>query len=134
LADASNEAPAGNIPAMGTGGQRILVLAARQPEFVSLLELAGYEVDARTRPLGDEQVEADVAVVFRGRLLGRNQAALLERRGVPVIEVLTVEPPGASTADWVRLSNRIPKPDLVQVVHAVAAWSRHRVGVDAVPA
>ena len=119
---------------MGTGGQRILVLAARQPEFVSLLELAGYEVDARTRPLGDEQVEADVAVVFRGRLLGRNQAALLERRGVPVIEVLTVEPPGASTADWVRLSNRIPKPDLVQVVHAVAAWSRNRVGVDAVPA
>jgi hypothetical protein len=113
---------------MGTRGQRILVLAARQPEFVSLLELAGYEVDARTRPLGDEEIEADVAVVFRGRLLGRNQAALLERRGVPVIEVMTVEPPSVSTDSWLRLSNRIPKHDLVQVVHAVAAWSRSRVG------
>jgi hypothetical protein len=113
---------------MRSGGQRILVLAARQPEFISLLELAGYEVDARTRPLGDEPVEADLAVVFRGRLLGRNQAAQLERRGIPVIEVMTVEPPSASTESWLRLSNRIPKPDLVQVVHAVAAWSRHRVG------
>jgi hypothetical protein len=119
---------------MRSRGQRILVLAARQPEFVLLLERAGYEVDTRTRPLGDEEVEADVAVVFRGRLLGRNQATLLERRGVPVIEVMTVEPPGTSTAARVRLSNRIPKPDLVQIVHAVAAWSRSRVGVDAVPA
>jgi hypothetical protein len=114
--------------AMGARGQRILVLAARQPEFVSLLEEAGYEVVARTRPLGDENVDADVAVVFRGRLLGRNQAASLERRGVPVIEVMTVEPPGVSTESWLRLSNRIPKPDLVQVVHALAAWSRNRVG------
>jgi hypothetical protein len=113
---------------MGDRGQRILVLAARQPEFVSLLEDAGYEVDTRTRPLGDDNVDADVAVVFRGRLLGRNQAALLERRGVPVIEVMTVEPPGVSTESWLRLSNRIPKPDLVQVVHALAAWSRNRVG------
>jgi hypothetical protein len=113
---------------MGARGQRILVLAARQPEFVSLLEEAGYEVVARTRPLGDENVDADVAVVFRGRLLGRNQAASLERRGVPVIEVMTVEPPGVSTESWLRLSNRIPKPDLVQVVHALAAWSRNRVG------
>jgi hypothetical protein len=113
---------------MGARGQRILVLAARQPEFVSLLEDAGYEVDTRTRPLGDDNVDADVAVVFRGRLLGRNQAALLERRGVPVIEVMTVEPPGVSTESWLRLSNRIPKPDLVQVVHALAAWSRNRVG------
>ena len=113
---------------MGAGGQRILVLAARQPEFVSLLEDAGYEVHTRTRPLEDDNVAADVAVVFRGRLLGRNQAALLERRGVPVIEVMTVEPPGVSTESWLRLSNRIPKPDLVQVVHALAAWSRNRVG------
>jgi hypothetical protein len=113
---------------MGARGQRILVLAARQPEFVSLLEDAGYEVDTRTRPLEDDNVDADVAVVFRGRLLGRNQAALLERRGVPVIEVMTVEPPGVSTESWLRLSNRIPKPDLVQVVHALAAWSRNRVG------
>jgi hypothetical protein len=109
-------------------GQQILVLAARQPEFVALLEDAGYVVDARTRPLGDEQVEADVAVVFRGRLLGRKQAALLEGRGIPVIEVMTVEPPGISTESWLRLSNRIPKPDLVQVVHAVADRSRQRVG------
>jgi hypothetical protein len=113
---------------MGTGGQRVLVLAARQPEFISLLELAGYEVEARTRPVGDEPVDADVAVVFRGRLLGRNQAAQLAQRGVPVIEVMTVEPPSASTDSWLRLSNRIPKPDLVQVVHAVAARSRRRVG------
>jgi hypothetical protein len=113
---------------MGARGQRILVLAARQPEFVSLLEDAGYEVDTRTRPLEDDNVDADLAVVFRGRLLGRNQAALLERRGVPVIEVMTVEPPGVSTESWLRLSNRIPKPDLVQVVHALAAWSRNRVG------
>jgi hypothetical protein len=111
---------------MRARGQRILVLAARQPEFVSLLEDAGYEVDTRTRPLGDENIDADVAVVFRGRVLGRNQAALLERRGVPVIEVMTVEPPGVSTESWLRLSNRIPKPDLVQVVHALAAWSRNR--------
>lgn len=101
------------------------MLAARQPEFVSLLENAGYVVDARTHPLGDDRVEADLAVVFRGRLLGRRQAVLLEERGIPVIEVMTVEPPGASTESRLRVSNRISKPDLVQVVHAVAAWSRH---------
>lgn len=108
---------------MGVEGKRALVLAARQPEFVSLLELAGFEVDARTRPLEDAgEVDVDVAVVFRGRLLGRNQAALLSGAGVPVIEVLTVEPPSPSTECWVRLSNRVPKSDLVQVVHAVVAW------------
>jgi hypothetical protein len=115
---------------MRVGGQQhILVLAARQPEFVALLEDAGYRVDARTRPLGaDEEVVADLAVVFRGRLLGRKQARMLDQRGIPVIEVMTVEPPGTSTETWLRLSNRIPKPDLVQVVHAVAAWSQSRVG------
>ena len=117
---------------MGVEGKRALVLAARQPEFVSLLELAGFEVDARTRPLEDAgEVDVDVAVVFRGRLLGRNQAALLSGAGVPVIEVLTVEPPSPSTECWVRLSNRIPKSDLVQVVHAVASWARSRVGAAA---
>ena len=116
---------------MGSNGQRVLVLAARQPEFTGLLEEAGYEVDARTRPLDDADVEADVAVVFRGRLIGRKQAATLAERGIPVVEVLTVEPPGASREDWVRLSNRIPKSDLVQVVHAVVAWARTRVGAAA---
>ncbi|MGH3092802.1 MAG: hypothetical protein ACRDOG_10835 [Gaiellaceae bacterium] len=116
---------------MGSNGQRVLVLAARQPEFTALLEDAGYAVDVRTRPLDDTEVEADVVVVFRGRLIGRNQAAMLAERGIPVVEVLTVEPPSASREDWVRLSNRMPKSDLVQVVHAVAAWARHRVGAAA---
>jgi hypothetical protein len=116
---------------MGSDGQRILVLAARQPEFTALLEDAGYEVEVRSRPLNGEDVEADVAVVFRGRLIGRQQAATLTERGIPVVEVLTVEPPGTSREDWVRLSNRMPKSDLVQVVHAVASWSRSRVGAAA---
>jgi hypothetical protein len=102
---------------------RVLVVAARQPEFVSLLEDAGYEVVARSQPLPEGEVDVDVAVVFRGRLLGRKQAALLAGRGIPVIEVLTVEPPSPSLENWVRLSNRVPKSDLVQVVHAVAAWA-----------
>jgi hypothetical protein len=114
---------------MGSHG-RVLVLAARQPEFVALLEQAGYSVDARSRPLESGDVQADVAVVFRGRLLGRAQAELLTRAGIPVIEVLTFDPPSASRADWVRLSNRIPKPDLVQVVHAVLAWARSGVGAE----
>jgi hypothetical protein len=101
--------------------KRILVLAARQPAFSELLEDAGFDVDMRTRPLDDpEQVDADLAVIFRGRLIGRAQAAALSDRGIPVIEVLNVEPPSSSTAEWIRLSNRITKPDLVQVVHAVA--------------
>jgi hypothetical protein len=108
--------------------RRVLVLAARQPAFTDLLEQAGYDVEARTRPLDGHELTADVAVVFRGRLIGRNQAAVLHERGVPVVEVLTVEPPSASTAAWVRVSNRIPKSDLVQVVHALADWSRTRVG------
>lgn len=113
---------------MRVGGQRVLVLAARQPEFTSLLEDAGYEVESRTRPLGGDEVSADVAVVFRGRLIGRNQPVLLGKHGIPVIEVLTVDPPAVSAADWVRVSNRIPKSDLVQLVHAVVDWSGSRVG------
>ena len=106
---------------MEPNGRRVLVVAARQPEFVELLEEDGFEVELRTRPLDpDEEPDADVAVVFRGRLIGRKQAPAFVARGIAVVEVLTVEPPGASTAGWVRLSNRIAKSDLVQVVHAVA--------------
>jgi hypothetical protein len=81
----------------------------------------------RTRPLThSEQVAADVAVVFRGRLIGRNQAPTLVKRAIPVIEVLTAEPQSASTAEWIRLSNRIAKPDLAQIVRAVADWAQIR--------
>lgn len=107
--------------------RRVLLVAARQIELTSLLEHEGFEVDVHTRPLDrDEEVSADVALVFRGRLIGRQQAATLSSRGIPVIEVMTVEPPSSSTAGWIRLSNRIGKADLVQVVHAVADWSRLR--------
>src|ERR1043166_3667282 len=99
---------------------RALVLAARQPEFSSLLEEAGYEVEVRTRPLDSDGVDADVAAVFRGRLVGPHQAAPLSALGIQVVEVLTVPPPSASTARWVRVSNRIAKSDLVQIVHALA--------------
>jgi hypothetical protein len=103
---------------------RILVLAARQPAFSELLEDAGFEVELQTRPLRDPAaVDADIAVVFRGRLIGRAQAATLSDRGIPVIEVMNVEPPSTSTAGWIRLSNRITKTDLVQVVHALADWA-----------
>jgi len=61
-----------------------------------------------------------VAVVFRGRLIGRTQASRLAEAGIPVVEVLTSPPTTPSTGRWVRLSNRIAKPDLVQVVHALA--------------
>lgn len=110
---------------MERNGRRVLVIAARQPDFAELLEEDGFEVELRTRPLApDETPEADVAVVFRGRLIGRSQAPGLVERGIPVVEVLTVDPPGSSTADWIRLSNRIAKSDLVQVVHAVADGAR----------
>jgi hypothetical protein len=103
---------------------RALVIAARQPEFTSLLEQEGFEVEVRTRPLEDGQIaRADVAIVFRGRLIGRSQAARLAKAGVPVVEVLTSPPTTASSGRWVKLSNRISKPDLVQVVHAIAARS-----------
>jgi hypothetical protein len=106
-------------------GAKILVVAARQPDFASRLEDDGFEVDLRTRPLDDpSETDADIAVVFRGRLIGRGQAAALAERGIPVVEVLTVEPPGTSSAGWIRLSNRISKTDLLQVVHAVADAAR----------
>ena len=99
---------------------RALVIAARQPEFSSLLEEAGFDVEVRKRPLEGRMPTADVAVVFRGRLIGRAQAAQLAEAGIPVIEVLTSSPTSPSTRTWVKLSNRIAKPDLVQVVHALA--------------
>ncbi len=100
---------------------KVLVVAARQGDFAALLADDGFEVEVRTRPLDDfDGTDADVAVVFRGRLIGRQQASSFAEHGVPVIEVLTVEPPGTSTAGWIRLSNRIPKTDLIQIVHAVA--------------
>ena len=112
---------------MATNGQTVLIIAARQPEFAALLEAAGFDVELKTRPLADfDGTKADVAVVFRGRLIGRTQAAELAARRIPVIEILTVEPPSASTAGWIRLSNRVAKSDLVQVVQAVADWARER--------
>jgi hypothetical protein len=106
---------------------RVLVLAARQPAFCELLEDAGFDVELSTRPLGEpEEVDADLAVVFRGRLIGRTQAAALVDSAIPVIEVMNVEPPSASTGAWIRVSNRITKSDLVQIVQAVADWARAR--------
>jgi len=102
-------------------------MAARQPDFAELLAKDGFDVQLRTRPLADpDEAEADVAVVFRGRLIGRTQAPSLVQRGIPVVEVLTVEPPSISTAEWIRVSNRVAKTDLAQIVHALAAWSRER--------
>ncbi|HKP17534.1 MAG TPA: hypothetical protein VJT84_03580 [Gaiellaceae bacterium] len=100
---------------------RALVLAARQPEFGRLLEEAGFDVELRSRPLDGSTPDADVAVVFRGRLIGRAQAAGLVAAGVPVVEVLTSPPTSPSTRRWIRVSNRVAKPDLVQIVHALAA-------------
>ena len=99
---------------------RILLLAARQPELAELLEDAGYEVELRNRPLDGEVLDWDVAVVFRGRLIGRAQAAQLSEAGVPVVEILTGPPTSSSKAAWIRLSSRIAKPDLVQIVHSLA--------------
>lgn len=98
---------------------RALVIAARQPEFVHLLEEAGFQVEVRNRPLEASVPRADVAVVFRGRLIGRAQAQQLADARVPVVEVLTSPPTSPSTRSWVKLSNRIAKPDLVQIVHAL---------------
>jgi hypothetical protein len=100
--------------------KRVFLLAARQPALQALLEDAGFEVDSRRRPLDDGIPEANVAIVFRGRLLGRNQAAIIHRRGIPVIEVLTSEPTTPSTRTWLRLSNRVPKSDLVQIARSIA--------------
>ena len=104
---------------------RALVLAARQPDFSSLLETAGFDVEVRTRPLNaGGPPDADVAIVFRGRLIGRNQAATLAQHGIPVVEVLTATPTTPSTGRWVKVSNRIAKSDLVQIVHALADAGR----------
>src|SRR5919204_1938785 len=103
---------------------KALVVAARQPEFSSLLEAAGFDVEVRTRPLADGPLAADVAIVFRGRLIGRNQAATLSQHGIPVVEVLTATPTTPSTSRWVRVSNRIAKSDLVQIVHALTDTGR----------
>jgi hypothetical protein len=102
------------------GRQRVLLLAARQPELTALLEDAGFEVDARRRPLDDGIPDADVAIVFRGRLIGRKQAAALSGHGIPVIEVFTAEPTSPSTRGWLRISNRMHKSDLVQIVRSIA--------------
>jgi hypothetical protein len=107
--------------------RKVLVLAARQPEFARLLEDDGFEVQVRSRPLnGADDVEADVAVVFRGRLIGRNQASLLSQAGIAVVEVMSVDPPGTSNANWIRVSNRVLKSDLAQIVHALYDWTRLR--------
>jgi hypothetical protein len=100
---------------------KALLIAARQPEFSALLEEAGFDVELHTRPLDEvDGRAADVAIVFRGRLIGRAQAGTLAAAGIPVVEVLTSPPTTASTARWIKVSNRIAKPDLVQVVHALA--------------
>jgi hypothetical protein len=121
-----NEGFLGKIPPVQRNSRRVLVLAARQPALVSELEAAGFAVEPRTRPLADgERISADLAIIFRGRLIGRNQALLLSKRGVPVIEVHTAEPQTPSTAGWIRLSNRVPKSDLVQLARAVADGSEN---------
>jgi hypothetical protein len=104
-------------------GTKVLLLAARQPDLSALLEEAGFAVEAQRQPPRDGLPNVDLAIVFRGRLIGRNQAAALHDGGIPVVEVLTSEPTTPSTAQWLRLSNRISKPDLVQVVRAVADWA-----------
>ena len=42
-----------------------------------------------------------------------------------MIEVHTAEPQTPSTAGWIRVSNRVPKTDLVQVVRALADWAEN---------
>jgi hypothetical protein len=111
---------------VGSNGNRVLLLAARQPALISELEAAGFHVDARNKPLDEgERVATDLAIVFRGRLIGRNQAHLLAKRGVPVIEVHSAEPQTPSTGSWIRLSNRIAKSDLVQLVRALVDGSEN---------
>jgi hypothetical protein len=104
----------------GNGRKRILLLAARQPALQGLLEDAGFDVYLRPRLLDGDVPDAQVAVVFRGRLIGRNQAARLREEGRRVIEVFNSEPTSPSTREWLRLSNRISKTDLVQIVRSVA--------------
>ena len=116
------------------GRKQILLLAARQPALEALLEDAGFDVDSRPRLPDDDLPDAQVAVVFRGRLIGRSQASSLAEQGIRVIEILTVDPPSPSTSGWLRLSNRITKSDLVQIVRAVAHWTREGAAVAATQA
>jgi hypothetical protein len=37
-----------------------------------------------------------------------------------VVEVFTATPTARSSAGWIRVSNRVSKSDLVQIVHALA--------------
>ena len=83
----------------GNRGRRLLLLAARQPDLRGLLEEAGFAVEAERQPPA-RMPEVDLAVVFRGRLIGRNQAAKLHERGIPVVEVMTSEPTTPSTGSW----------------------------------
>ncbi len=116
---------------MGSNGNRVLLLAARQPALMSELEAAGFDVDARSQPLNaGERVSTDLAIVFRGRLIGRNQARLLAERGVPVIEVHSAEPQTPSTGSWLRVSNRMAKSDLVQLARALADSAGNRAGAE----
>jgi hypothetical protein len=102
------------------GRKRVLLLAARQPALEELLEDAGFDVDSRPRLLDGDLPDAQVALVFRGRLIGRSQASRLRDQGKHVIEVFNSEPTSPSTREWLRLSNRISKTDLVQIVRSVA--------------
>jgi hypothetical protein len=98
---------------------------------MSELEAAGFDVDARSQPLNaGERVSTDLAIVFRGRLIGRNQACLLAERGVPVIEVHSAEPQTPSTGSWIRVSNRMAKSDLVQLARALADSAGNRAGAE----
>ncbi len=119
---------------MGSHGRVVCSFSPpASPSSSSLLEQAGYSVDARSRPLESADVEADVAVVFRGRLLGREPRRRFSESRHPGDRGADLRSAERFRADWVRLSNRVPKPDLVQVVHAVAAWAGGRVGA-ALPA
>ena len=98
--------------------QRRLAVA-RGDDPADLVVRGGRVLSVFTR----EWLHADVAVVFRGRLIGRAQAAQLAEAGIPVVEILTSAPTTPSTRHWIKLSNRIAKPDLVQVVHSLANGS-----------
>jgi len=52
----------------------VLLLAARQPDLRGLLEEAGFTVETQRHPPNDGLPDVDLAVVFRGRLIGRNHA------------------------------------------------------------
>ena len=78
--DHGGSAPNGN-------GRKVLLLAARQPDLRGLLEEAGFTVEAERQPPKNGVPDVDLAVVFRGRLIGRNQAATLHARILRAIAV-----------------------------------------------